>query len=396
MTTLQVLNSLFYLLVYPFLIRTLGAESYGLYVFALSVATFFIIFITYGFEWVAVKEISQKADSKRAKELILSKVFWAKLYLLIPAVVFFLALLITVPKFQSGWYIYAICFLTVAVNIIFPVWYFQGMQRMKVVTFIQLAFKLLSLPFIFIFITGPKDSWIFALIVSLSGLFGGVVAACIIRFVDRLKIRFIPLRKLKKLYKECFPIFLSSSAGVFKQQGATVLIGAFFGMAEVAIYDLAVKIMIVPQTLTSSINSAIFPKIARNPVAKTIKKIISYEFFLALVIIALIAVFGKLAILLLGGEQMLASYPILVALSFTMIPWMVVIAYTLFVFVQQNKYYYITKNQLISASVFFLLSIASIMFCRNIIFIALATTIAGLSEVVYFIYISKKYKLLPH
>ena len=33
MTILQVLNICFYLLIYPFLIRVLGAESYGLYAF---------------------------------------------------------------------------------------------------------------------------------------------------------------------------------------------------------------------------------------------------------------------------------------------------------------------------------------------------------------------------
>jgi PST family polysaccharide transporter len=196
------------------------------------------------------------------------------------------------------------------------------------------------------------------------------------------------------LYKECLPIFLSSFTGVLKLQGANVLIGTFFGMAEVAIYDLAVKIMIVPQTLTSSINGAIFPKIVKNPVAKVIKKIITYEFFLALAIIVTIILLGKFTVHILGGEQMLASYPILVILSFTMIPWVVVIAYTLFVFIQQKKYYYITKNQIISASVFFFVSILSVVFFHNIIFIALATAIAGLSEVLYFIYISKKHKLL--
>ena len=34
MTILQILNFLFYLLIYPYLIRVLGAENYGLYVFA--------------------------------------------------------------------------------------------------------------------------------------------------------------------------------------------------------------------------------------------------------------------------------------------------------------------------------------------------------------------------
>ena len=45
MTLLLVLNSFFGLLIYPYLIRTLGAESYGVYIFASTVVNYFICFI---------------------------------------------------------------------------------------------------------------------------------------------------------------------------------------------------------------------------------------------------------------------------------------------------------------------------------------------------------------
>ena len=45
MTILQVLNSFFYLLIYPYLIQVLGVESYGLYVFATSITTYFILLL---------------------------------------------------------------------------------------------------------------------------------------------------------------------------------------------------------------------------------------------------------------------------------------------------------------------------------------------------------------
>ena len=48
MTILQVLNVCFYLLIYPFLIRVLGTESYGLYAFALAIVTLFVYFVSFG------------------------------------------------------------------------------------------------------------------------------------------------------------------------------------------------------------------------------------------------------------------------------------------------------------------------------------------------------------
>ena len=49
MTVLQVLNSFFYLLIYPYLIRALGGSAYGLYVFATSISTYFLFVINFGF-----------------------------------------------------------------------------------------------------------------------------------------------------------------------------------------------------------------------------------------------------------------------------------------------------------------------------------------------------------
>ena len=62
MTVLQALNSLFYLLIYPYLITTLGIEGYGLYVFAMSITNYFISLVSFGFDYPAVKEIAQKYE----------------------------------------------------------------------------------------------------------------------------------------------------------------------------------------------------------------------------------------------------------------------------------------------------------------------------------------------
>ena len=56
MTFLQVLNSLFYLIIYPYLIRTLGVENYGLYVFATSISMYFVTFVAFGFEMPAMNQ----------------------------------------------------------------------------------------------------------------------------------------------------------------------------------------------------------------------------------------------------------------------------------------------------------------------------------------------------
>ena len=74
MTLLQVLNVCFYLLIYPFLIRVLGAESYGLYAFALAIVTLFIYFVSFGFDLPAAKKIAENAENNEVKSQVLSEV----------------------------------------------------------------------------------------------------------------------------------------------------------------------------------------------------------------------------------------------------------------------------------------------------------------------------------
>lgn len=228
MTVLQVLNSLFYIIIYPYLIRTLGADSYGLYVFAFSIVTYFTTLISFGFDLPGVKAIAENIDNKTAKERVLSNIFTAKIYLAILSSAIFIVLVLTIPSLQKNWLVFIICFGQSLTNIIFPQWYFQGIQRMRTVTYIQLAFKLISLIFIFIFIKKQDDIAIFTLIVTLTSLAGAMVAALIIRYKEGLKIYWSSLTDVKLQAKGALPFFGSNSIIVLKQQSAAVLLGAFF------------------------------------------------------------------------------------------------------------------------------------------------------------------------
>ena len=55
MTFLQFLNSFFYLAIYPYLILKMGASEYGIYVFSLSVITFFIYIVNFCFDKKKIK-----------------------------------------------------------------------------------------------------------------------------------------------------------------------------------------------------------------------------------------------------------------------------------------------------------------------------------------------------
>ncbi len=392
MTVLQALNMCFYLLVYPFLIRVLGVDSYGLYVYAAAVVALFVTFVSFGYDLPAAKRIAENVGDKNAMSQILSEVTTSKLLLEVFAMIVYFGLFLLLPKMQANPILFVIVFFQTITNIFFPQWYFQGVQRMRVVTYIQVAFKVLSLPFLFLFLHDAQDNWVYALIVTITAIAGGVVAWLIIVYKDGIKVRLVSLSAIQVSIRNALPFFLSNTTGVIKEQGVVLLIGQFLGMNDVAIYDLANKIILIPRTLFSKLNDALFPKMMAQQNESRRRKILIGEIVIGLVSIALIAIFGYWAVLLLGGASMMSSYAVSVILSVTILTWLVVGALIYFYIIPSGKAFYITVNQLVALLTTFVFAGVGLFFTHSVYLLAVSLALSGLIEIL-FCSIVVRYKL---
>jgi len=393
MTALQIINALFGILIYPYLIRVLGANSYGLYVFAFSVTTYFVSFISFGFNMPAVKLTVQNITNIQKKNEILSSIFTAKALLAAMSCLVFLVLLFTVPFLKLHKLVFLICFCQIFAEVLFPVWYFQAIQKMRIVTLIQLGFRFLSLPFIFLFIKKPDDYWMYALIATLSVLLSGISSVIYLKRNENIRYSFVSLNTLKSYFQDAMPFFWMNSTSTIKQESVTIIIGSFFGMRDVALFDLANKIILLPRMLTTSINGALFPKLIENIQKEVVKKIILYETLLGLGVMGGVVIFGHWIILILGGTAMLDSYPLAIILSATVLVWLVVGCYISFIFVPNNRYYFVTWNQFVAFGTFFLFCIVGMILFHTILTVVVALSLSGLSEIAYCNYLIKKHQL---
>ena len=265
---------------------------------------------------------------------------------------------------------------------------------MKTATIIQVIFKLLSLPFIFVMVKSSSDLSVFAIISTSTMIIGGLVAILMVVFVDKLYIRWVSFSELRKWFKEAFPFFLSNSVGTLKEQGIPIIIGAFFGMRDVAIYDLANKLIIIPRTVLMSLNAALFPKIVMDNNKATIRKIIKYEFLIGFAVIALIIAFGYWVILFLGGEMMTDAYPLAIVLSVTVLSWLVVGAIISFLFIPNHKYYLVTINQIIALAAVAVFILLGFSIKISVFVLVGALAFSGIVEIIFCLYQTKKYKFL--
>ena len=394
MTFLQFLNAFFYLAIYPYLILKLGVSQYGIYVFSLSIVTFFIYIVNFGFDIPALKSTSENPQDNRVISKVVSEVFFAKFYLAIPSFFLFYLLVLIVPAFRAHLEIMLIIYVQVLAAVFLPLWYFQALQKMKILTVIQILVKLLTLPFIFIFVKEKSDTWVFSLITSLGVLLSSLFAFIYILKLDNIKVKYKKINEIIHVYKDSLPYFFSNITGIIKEQIIFILLGVFFGMREVALYDLAMKIISIPRTIFVSLNTAIFPKLINSLNKKIIKKIIFFEVLIGLMVVLLVVVCGKYVVEFLGNSTMLQSYSLSIILSLTVTVWLVVGCFIYFIFVPSGKGDMVFKNQLFAlfSLLFFLL--VGLKVSNDISVFAWAISLSGLCEIFFCYYFSKKLRLL--
>ena len=394
MTFLQGASLIIGLLLYPYLIRVLGKESYGVYVFIFSNIQFFAIFISFGFDYPALKKISLHPNNNQIKSQTVSEVFTAKTCLFALCAAILALLIFAIPFVHKNAVLYIIIFTTLSIEILFPSWYFQGIQKMKFVTYVNLTLRILSIPLIFIFIKSSADLLKYTLIITLLPVLGSIFTFVYLQVKEKIRIRFVKFASLKPVCADALPFFLTSMLGTAKAEMVTFIIGTFFSMESVALYDLANKIITVPRMITKNINTALFPKIVKDYNVKMVKRIIRYEKTIGLIISILIITLGYWAVLILGGKTMLAAYPLAVILSFTIYAWLIVGCYINLLFVPQHKYYFVTKNQLAALVSFLLLTAIGLLISKNIIIFVSAYVLSHVVEIIYCRYLIKKHQLL--
>lgn len=390
MTLLLVLNSFFGLLIYPYLIRTLGAESYGIYIFASTIVNYFICFIGFGFDMYGVRLIAENPFSIKKKSNVLSIIFTTKLYLEIVSIILAVLVSFVFPILRTYFWVYIVCFANTLLNIFFPTWYFQGVQKMRVVSYIQLIFKLLSLPFIFIFIKKPDDILLFAIIMTASSLLGALYAFIHLLVFEKLKISLVPIKHTLVYIKESQYFFYTNFLNMMKIQTINLIIGTRYSMTDLALYDLANRIVSIPLMLITNINSALFPKVVSNFNVPLIKKILMTERIIGILAVLTVVVFGKIAIQILGGETMEGSYWIAVILSFTIFAFLQTSCYIGLILIPNRKDSYVLKDLILSFTTLFTLIVLGMLLSKNILVLPLAFSLAALAELLYLRNVSKK------
>ncbi|GEN76169.1 oligosaccharide flippase family protein [Chryseobacterium hagamense] len=272
LTFVQIFTLISPLLTYPYLIRIVGLELYGVIVFAQSIVGYISLFVNFGFgtsgprDVAILKENHEKLSEYVSSVFILKFIFWIICFL-----VYFLTITL-VPYFQDHLLIYYITFFISLGDLFFPIWFFQGIEKMKYITFINIIVKIIFVIGVFIFVKEQFDYINIVILNFLGALISGLLGCIMVFRYEKIKFIIVSREILAKEFKTNSSLFISTVSIQLYMNFNKMIIGSFLGMKEIAIYDLGEKIVTLLKTPLFMFNQAVFPKISREKSIQFINK----------------------------------------------------------------------------------------------------------------------------
>ena len=264
LSVLQGANYILPLITLPYLVRVLGPEKFGLIAFAQSFIQYFNILTDYGFNLSATREISIHREDKEKVLEIFSSVMIIKFGLIIISFLILLVLVFTIPKFKNDWPVYFLTFGVVLGNVLFPIWFFQGIEKMKYITILNIVAKGIFTICIFIFVRRMANYLYVPLINSMGFLVAGGLS---LRIVSRdFGIKFIlpSFEGIKYQLKEGWHIFISTVASTVYMNNNIFLLGLMTNNTYVGYYSAGEKIIRATTRMLQPVSTTLFPFLSRE------------------------------------------------------------------------------------------------------------------------------------
>jgi PST family polysaccharide transporter len=256
---IQGITYLLPLLTFPYLIKILGANKFGLIAFSNAVIAYLGLVIEYGFNLSATQDIALNRNSNKKLSILFSGVILAKSLLFLCCSVLLILSIFLFDVIRNESLIYIVSLGVLFGQVLFPVWLFQGMESMRILSLLTILSKIFFTLLIFIFIKKQEDYWIVPLLNAISSIFIGIIAFAVGFRSFKLTFYIVGWNRLILHLKSGWHIFVSRIFVNFYSTTNTIILGIFTNNVVVANYAIAEKIIQATEGLFAPINQGIFP-----------------------------------------------------------------------------------------------------------------------------------------
>lgn len=311
LSILELLKMVMPFIALPYIIRIVGSESYGLIAFIQTMISYFGIFINWGLDISAVKDVAIAKNDKYVLGEIVSSVLLIKFLLWLISLIVLLLLFIFIPMMRENKLLILFAFLSCLSEVFFPVWYFQGRERMKDITLIRSVSILFYVSTLFFVVTKKSDYIYIPLLQSIGLLLSSFISICVVIKRDGIRFSLYNYYIIKRYFIDSIPFFVSRLSVLLNSGMAKIVCGFFFSMQSVAALDIAQKIASASFIPLQMLNQALYPYFARTKDTVLARKGLVFMFLLSLSVMIFVFAIAPFAIGIFAGNQLPESIVLL-------------------------------------------------------------------------------------
>jgi len=256
----QFANYLLPLVTLPYLARVLGPQGWGALAVVQSFSQYLSLLIEYGFNLSATREVARhRADPNKLAQL-LAGVLGAKICLSLLAILLTLGLSAWVDNLgRDPRLLWAGVFWAVALAFS-PVWFFQGLERLRLVAGLEVGTKLIALLLIFTLVREAADAW---KVLFLQGLASALASGLALFLAYReVGFRWPGWHSVGEALRSGWSLFFFRAAVSLYTVGNVFILGLFVAPQQVAYYAGAERLTKAFLGLLEPLNRTFFPRLS--------------------------------------------------------------------------------------------------------------------------------------
>ena len=260
---MQIANLGLPLITFPYLVRVLGIELVGVLALATAVMHYANVLIDYGFNLTATRQVAQYHGDSVLISAIYCRVQIIKLGLSVCCVLILGGAHCFNVLSDQYFSLYFIVLMGVICSSLFPVWVFQGMEKMRTISMLSLVSKVLFTVGVFVFVDAKGD-YLFVPILTLGGALITLVVGSYIAW-RQFQLAFVKptFNELCAQLRESWYVFLSQLKITLFSNTNVVILGVLAGPVSVGYYAGAEKLMRALAHLQTPVTQALFPQISQ-------------------------------------------------------------------------------------------------------------------------------------
>ncbi len=252
----------FPLLIFPYLLRVLGISGFGVFTLIQTGIMYFDLLIAFGFGLTATQRIAKSNGNLEMERKVIVSVYYIKLLLFALSLTGILIAVLFIPYLQQNVLLIAFVAVYLFGNLLFPDWYFLGIQQMKNCTAVTLISKLISLALIIILVKRQNDIDMAFFALAAGNIMAGIFGFVLLQNKIKGGLKIPDKNFIKELFKESSYVFASIILAPFYSSVNIFILQFFATPLIVGSYSIALKIFNAVSMITNVVNSTFFPHLS--------------------------------------------------------------------------------------------------------------------------------------